>query len=114
MIDQSVSQANTSILVDDIETVFKNTSMLSAKIRNILTTGMGGNPVSLYIEFKVQFDFLFMMSSDHKNIRGNDIIKRIVEWRDAPGLSYTQIVTGLKLFETYKTVLFEVQLLRYM
>lgn len=112
--DQSVSLANDSRLVDDIESVFKTTSMFAARIRNIFTTGMGGNPLPLYIEFKVQFDFLFTMSSDHKSIRGKDINKKIVVWRDAPGLSYPQMTNGLKLFEEYKTQLFKAQLLRYM
>jgi hypothetical protein len=100
--------------VDDIEIVFKTTSMLAARIRNIFNTGMGGNPFPLYIEFKVQFDFLFTMSCDHKSIREKDINKKVMVWRDAPGLSYLQMVNGLKLFEEYKTQLFKAQLLRYM
>ena len=114
MDETTVSLSNDSILVDDIETTFKTTSMLAARIRNIFTTGMGGNPLPLYIEFKVQFDFLFTMSSDHKSIREKDINKKIVVWRDAPGLSYPQMANGLKLFEEYKTQLFKGQLLRYM
>lgn len=114
MDETTVSLSNDSILVDDIETTFKNTAMLAARIRNIFTTGMGGNPLPLYIEFKVQFDFLFTMSSDHKSIREKDINKKIVVWRDAPGISYPQMVNGLKLFEEYITYLFQGNLLRYM
>ena len=112
--ESTVSLSNDSVLIDDIETVFKNTSILSARIRNILNTGMGGNPIPLYVAFKEQFDFLFTMSSDHKCIRDLKLNKDVVKWRDTPGLSYQQIVEGLKLFEQYKTQLFKGQLLRYM
>jgi hypothetical protein len=114
MDESTVSLSNDSRLVDDIETVFKDISILSARIRNILTTGIGGNPIPLYVEFKGQFDFLFCMSSDHKNIREMELKGEIVAWRDKAGISYPQIIQGLKLFEQYKTELFKGQLLRFM
>ena len=113
MVESTISLSNDSILIDDIETVFKDTSILAAKIRNILTTGMGGNPIPLYVNFKEQFDFLFSMSSDHKSIRELDLIEEITTWRDKKGLKGSEVIHGLKLFEQYKTQLFKGQLLRY-
>jgi len=113
MDESTVSLSNDSILIDDIETVFKNTSILSARIRNILTTGIGGNPIPLYVNFKEQFDFLFSISSDHKSIRESELIEEITTWRDKKGLTALEIIHGLKLFEQYKTQLFKGQLLRY-
>lgn len=110
-----VSLANDSKLVDDIEAVFKTTTMLSAKIRNILSTGVGGNPIPLYREFKEYFDFLFMLSCDYNMIRdqGNDITDKIKSWRSTTGMSYGSIKTGLKLFDEYKSMLFRYQILRF-
>ena len=113
MVDSSVSLSNTSVLVNDIELSFKYASQLSAKIRIILTTGIGGNPFSLYLKFKEQFDILYCLSSDHKNMRDTDLNNEIVLWRDKPGLTANDMTHGLKLFDKYKTQLFSVQLLRY-
>lgn len=108
-----VSLANDSKLVDDIETVFKTTAILSAKIRNILSTGMGGNPIPLYREFKEHFDFLFMLSCDHKSLRDQDINNKIKSWRSTPGMSYESIKSGIRLFDDYKSLLFKYQILRF-
>lgn len=113
MSDPTVSLSNDSRLVDDIESVFKNTSILAAEIRNILTTGIGGNPFPMYVEFKKQFDFLLSMSSDHKSIRELEIIDDIKSWRDKRGLSVADILNGLNLFDKYKTQLFKSNILRY-
>jgi hypothetical protein len=113
MDESTVSLSNDSILIDDIETTFKYASNLSEDIRNILTTGTGGNPIPLYLTFKKQFSFLFAMSSDHKDIRESELIKEITTWRDKKGLRASEIIHGLKLFEQYKTELFRGQLLRY-
>lgn len=114
MIHESGTQLyGESKLTDDIEIVFKNSATLSAKIRNILMTGIGGNPIPLYVQFKEQFDFLFMMTSTHTSIKNNGISQKIISWRDTPGMSYKQIIKGLSLFEQYKDKLFEGKLLRF-
>lgn len=102
-----------SKLTDDVEILFKNSATLSSKIRSILTTGIGGNPIPLYITFKQQFDFLFMMTSMHTSVKNDDIKRQITSWRDTPGLSHKQIQKGLNLFEQYKDKLFEGKLLRF-
>lgn len=111
--ESTVSLSNDSVLIDDIETVFKYTGMLAESIRGIFNTGMGGNPIPVYIEFKKQFSFLYCMSSDHKDIRNKTVLSDISKWRDEPGISVLQMMTGLKLFEQYKTELFKGQLLKY-
>ena len=113
MDEATVSLSNDSRLIDDIETTFKDVSILSAQIRNILTTGIGGNPIPLYVDFKRNFDFLFTMSSDHKDIRKKELLEEIIIWRDKPGISVPEIQKGLKLFENYKSLLFDGKLLRF-
>jgi len=113
MDETTVSLSNDSRLIDDIETTFKDVSILSGRIRNFLTTGVGGNPLPLYADFKKGFDFLFTLTSDHKDIRDKEILKSIETWLDCPEISSDEMWAGLKLFRAYKTQLFYSKLLRY-
>ncbi|HUX55903.1 MAG TPA: hypothetical protein VMV77_02940 [Bacteroidales bacterium] len=112
MSESSPANHNSTIVNDIIET-FTYTAMLSTEIRNMLIDRAGGNPVSCYLRFKKSFNYLYMLSSDHKDMINSETKKLFLTWRDKTLTGSEDIHIGLKLFDTYKTELYAAHLLTF-
>ena len=115
MSETSTEHPNSTI-VDDIIETFTQTARISSALRNMLVDGAGGNPVTCYRKFKKSFNYLYDLSSDHKEMANDETKKAFQKWRDTPAnmlITSDEIFKGLKLFDTYKSELFGAQLLTH-
>lgn len=93
----------------DIDSIYLDVCIFSSQIRTKVTTRGPGNVDSMFRTFKMNFDLLFTLTCDSKDIveYNKDLVANISKWLSLqtpkPNNKNKYIFDGIKLFDEYKS-----------
>jgi hypothetical protein len=103
----------------DVYGIYFEVCVYSSTIRTKITTNAPGNIDSMFRKFKLNFDLLYMLTGDNKDIVSydNDLILSIREWleQSIPGVKDKKIPyikQGMRYFEDYKKCLISYNIIK--
>lgn len=95
-------------IIDEYHALCQN---LVPYLRILINSRMPGNPESIFEQFKIHFDALFMLTCDKKGLN-KDIIAPVKTWLDTQHRPVEKDMRdGLILFDNYKGELFRMNVL---
>lgn len=113
MLNSRVEHTPDGGLTNNIEIAYAMTSLSVSTLRSKLLLGLPGRKIDVFKEFRLNFDYLYNLSSKYKGLN-NDIVSKTKIWLFSR-IQHTDqyMFHGIQLYEIYTKELFKNEMLSY-